>query len=196
VKAFRDGKVVAEFVGAQPEAKVREFIKKVAPSEADRALQEAKSFLATRHWAQAEYVFRRVLDRQPGNGAAALGLVKALIAQGKGCEAAELLENFPAGDEIASAEKLNALARLLCAVEAPDAPLEDTDQAMLYYQSARLLRAGQLEAGMDGLLEVLRQNKTYRKGEPRLVMLGVFELLGEDDPLTREYRNELASVLF
>src|SRR5574342_837662 len=73
VKAFREGKVVAEFVGAQPEAQVRAFVKKVAPSEADRALNEAASLLATRHWAQAEAAFRRALADQPLNSAAALG---------------------------------------------------------------------------------------------------------------------------
>ena len=196
VKAFREGKVVAEFVGAQPEAQVREFVKKVAPSEADRALNEAASLLATRHWAQAEAAFRRVLDDQPGNSAAALGLLKTLAAQGKGCEAEELAEDFPRGDEIAVVEKLKPLARLLCVVEARDAPLEESDLDALYYHSARLLAQSQIEAGMDGLLEVLRQDKKYRKGEPRLVMLGIFELLGEDDPLTRAYRSELASVLF
>jgi thioredoxin-like negative regulator of GroEL len=28
------------------------------------------------------------------------------------------------------------------------------------------------------------------------VVLGVLELLGEEDPLTRQYRSELASILF
>ena len=50
VKAFREGRVVDEFVGAQPEARVREFLKKVAPTAADRKLTEAHSLLATRHW--------------------------------------------------------------------------------------------------------------------------------------------------
>src|SRR5688572_27558008 len=38
VKAFKDGQIVAEFAGLQSEAKVREFVKKIAPFEADRAL--------------------------------------------------------------------------------------------------------------------------------------------------------------
>ena len=196
VKAFRDGKVVAEFVGAQPEAKVREFIKNVAPSEGDRLLREAASLLATRHWAQAETAFRRVLADAPGNSAAALGLIKALLAQGQGCEAEVRLEDFPRGDEIAMAEKLTPLARLLCEVEAGDVPVDESDLDALYHHSARLLARGQVEAGLDGLLDVLRQDKKYRKGAARLVILGVFELLGEDDPLTRDYRSELASVLF
>ena len=35
VKAFKDGKVVAEFVGAQPPAKVAQFFDSLLPSEAD-----------------------------------------------------------------------------------------------------------------------------------------------------------------
>lgn len=196
IKAFKDGQVVAEFVGVQSEAKVREFVKKIAPFEADRALVGATSLLITRHWPQAEAAFRHVLKDQPTNAAAVLGLIKALVAQGHGCEAEDLLENFPSGDEILLAEKLKPLAQLLCQVESGDAPIEESELDAFYYQAARLLARGQIEAGLDGLLEVLRQNKKFRKGEPRLVMLGVFELLGEDDPLTRDYRNELASVIF
>jgi putative thioredoxin len=196
VKAFRDGKVVDEFVGAQPEGRVREFLKKVAPTAADQALAEAASLLATRHWAEAEAALRRVLADAPANPTAALGLVKALVAQGHGCEAQELLEDFPRGDTAPTAEKLTDLATLLCEVEGGDAPVVDSDLDAGYYQAARLLARGQLEAGMDGLLDVLRQDKRYRKGQPRRVMLGLFELLGEDDPTTRQYRSELASVIF
>jgi putative thioredoxin len=196
VKAFRDGQVVDEFVGAQPEARVREFLKKVAPNAADQKLVEAQSLLATRHWAEAQAAFRAVLDDQPANAAAALGLLKALLALGRGCEADKLLTDFPRGDATPAAEKLAALGRLLCEVAGADAPLADNDLEASYFQSARLLARGQFEAGMDGLLDVLRQDKRYRKGEPRQVMVALFELLGDDDPSTREYRNELASVLF
>jgi putative thioredoxin len=196
VKAFKDGRVVAEFIGAQSEIKVREFLKGVAPTEADRSLTEANSLLATRHWAAAEAAFRKAHEAQPGNALAALGLVKALLAQGQGCEAEDLIAEFPRSDLVIQVEKLAPLAQLLCEVESADAPFDDTELDAHYHQAARLLARGNFEAGMDGLLDVLRQNKKYRKGEPRRVMLGVFELLGEDDPTTRSYRNELASVLF
>jgi putative thioredoxin len=196
VKAFRDGVVVDEFVGALPEPRVRDFIRKVAPSEADRVLNEAQSLLATRHWAQAEAAFRRALDDRPESGVAALGLIKALLAQGHGCEVVERIENFPGGSEIAAAEILKSLAQLLCEVESGDPALPASDLDALYYQAGRLIARGQWEAGMDGLLETLRRDKKYRRGEPRRVMLAMFDLLGEDDPRTREYRQELASVLF
>lgn len=196
VKAFRAGMLAAEFTGAIPEPKVREFISQIAPSEAERALNEAQSLLSIRQWSQAEAAFRRVLGDQPGDATATLGLVKALLSQGHGCEAEELLEDFPRSDQITIAEKLEPLAHLLCEVEPTDPPLYDSDLDALFHQSGRLLARGQWEAGMDGLLETIRRDKKYRKAAPRRIMLGLFELLGEDDPRTREYRNELASALF
>jgi putative thioredoxin len=196
VKAFRDGRIVDEFAGAQPEGRVRDFLKRVAPTQADRALAQATGLLALRQWAAAETALRQVLADQPAQPLAALGLVKSLLAQGRGCEADTLLEDIPFGDGTPAAERLAPLARLLCEVEAPDNAFAETDLDALYYQSARLLARGQLEAGMDGLLDVLRQDKRYRKGEPRQVFLALFELLGDEDPTTRTYRSELASVLF
>jgi thioredoxin-like negative regulator of GroEL len=42
----------------------------------------------------------------------------------------------------------------------------------------------------------LRASKQYRKGEVRKVVLGLLEVLGNDHPQNREYRSELASLLF
>ncbi|MDZ7347190.1 MAG: thioredoxin, partial [candidate division KSB1 bacterium] len=54
VKAFRDGKVVAEFVGALPEPQVRQFIKRLVPTPADQLADQAASLLAAHRWAEAE----------------------------------------------------------------------------------------------------------------------------------------------
>ena len=59
-----------------------------------------------------------------------------------------------------------------------------------------LVSLGNFEAAMDGMLDVLRQDKHYRNDEVRKVLLGMFEMLGDESPLTRQYRSELASVLF
>lgn len=196
VKAFRNGELVAQFVGAQPEAMVRRFVEALAPSEALQAVESARSLLATRHYEQAEAAFREVYDADEDNADAALGLVQSLLMQGQGQEAIEILREFPAGTAWAKAEQLKPLAELLAEIEAsgPEAngdPLEAT-----LHHSARLLTRGNLPAAMDGLLGLLRQDKGYRRGLPKQVLLALFALLGDEDPLTRQYRDELASILF
>ena len=196
VKAFQDGEVISEFTGAQPEPLVRKFLEQILPGEEDEALEKAQSMLATRHWAEAEAAFREVQDLQPDSAVGALGLVKALLMQGKGSDSVDLLDHFPAGTEWAEAERLRPLAALLADVEEGTIASEDDPLAAELLQSARLIIRGNLPAAMDGLLDILRQNKRYRDGLPKDILLGLFALLGDEDPLTREYRDELASILF
>lgn len=196
VKAFRNGEVVAQFVGAQPEPVVRRFIEGLAPSPAEKAVEEGLSLLGTRHWAQAEAAFQAVFEQDDSNAAAALGLVKSLLMQGEGKRALDVISEFPSGSEWAVAQRLKPLAALLAGYDdADDLSADDPLQAQMQ-RAASLIRKGNYPAAMDGLLGVLRQDKKYRGGQPKDVMLALFELLGEEDPLTREYRDELASVLF
>ena len=196
VKAFVDGKVVAEFVGAQPETRVGLFIQNLVPSQADKELEDAQSLLATRHWPDAEKAFSEAYQAVDTNAAAALGLVKAQLMQGKGDEAMRVLNRFPAGSEWAAAEGLKPLAELLSEVERSEPPAEEEALAASLHQAARLIGRGNLPAAMDGLLDILRQDKRHRDGLAKQVMLALFTLLGDDDPVTRVYRDELASVLF
>jgi putative thioredoxin len=196
VKAFVNGEVKSQFVGAQPENLVKRFIGTLAPSEAEKAVEKANSLLATRHWVEAEGAFREVFEEDETNAAAALGLVKSLLMQGKGIEASSILGRFPAGTEWATAEQLKPLAKYLAEVENNGPHPEDDPLAAEYYQSARLIARGNLPAAMDGLLDLLRQDKNYREGEPKAILLAIFQLLGEQDPQTRQYRDELASILF
>ena len=196
VMGFVNGEVKNQFVGAQPESIVKRFIEALAPSEAELAIEEANSLLATRHWAEAEEAFSEVFAENETNAAAALGLVKSLLMQGRGIEASEIIDRFPSGTEWAVAEQLKPLAKYMAEVEHNGPFPEDDPLAAEFYQSARLIVRGNIPAAMDGLLDLLRQDKDYRKGEPKAILLAIFQLLGEHDPLTREYRNELASILF
>lgn len=196
VKAIRNGEVIAEFVGAQPESIVRRFVQNLVPSEAEKAVAEGKSLLATRHWPEAEDAFREVLAQDDRNAAAALGLVKSLLMQGVGKETVDILADFPAGTEWSIAESLKPLAEILAEVEEGSTASEEDALCTQLYRAVKLIARGNLPAAMDGLLDILREDKTYRGGLPKQIMLALFSLLGDQDPLTREYRQELASVLF
>jgi putative thioredoxin len=197
VKAFRDGKVAAEFVGALPEPQVRQFIAKLgaAPGAGNLVADEAAQLLRERRWAEAEATLRR--PRIGGSPAAvALGLAKALLAQGKAREAEPVLDGIKDGPEFASAEKLRPLARYLIASGSVEDVAGADTPAAHFFRAARVLKEGSVIAALEEMLAVLRKDKRYRDGEARLVSLGLLELLDDADPQKREYLNKLASVLF
>ena len=65
-----------------------------------------------------------------------------------------------------------------------------------YSNALRLANRGNIPSAMDGLLGILREDKKFRDGEAKKIMVALLELLGDNDPLTKQYRNELASILF
>src|SRR3954451_7146444 len=71
VKAFRDGRIVDEFVGAQPPPVVERFFAALVPSEAEK--------LAA---AGDEASLRRAAELEPGRAEAAVPLARLLLARG------------------------------------------------------------------------------------------------------------------
>ena len=195
VKAIRNSEVVAEFSGAQPEDRIREFIRQVVPSPVDLLLNKATNMIRLERWEKASQTFQQVLSDHPDNPTALLGLAKCKLVQGQPQVASEILSDFPPSHEYAAVERLRPLSNALSSLDNQAFDPENSVQAT-YIHALRLVSLGNLPAAMDGILEVLRQDKHYRGGEAHQVILGVFEILGEDNPITREYRFELASVLF
>ena len=91
VKAFRDGRVAAEFTGALPPAEVERFFDSLVPSEADD--------LAA---ADDEDALRRALELDPTQALARRKLGRILLERGEEGEALEVLEGA-AGDFVADA---------------------------------------------------------------------------------------------
>jgi putative thioredoxin len=81
VKAFRDGAVAGEFVGALPPAKVEAFFDSLVPSRADELLA-----------AGDELSLREAAELEPGRADVAVALAKARLERGAEAEALEAVE--------------------------------------------------------------------------------------------------------
>ncbi|MGD0709406.1 MAG: tetratricopeptide repeat protein [Anaerolineaceae bacterium] len=136
-----------------------------------------------------------MLETEPEQTAALLGLAVAFLGQGKGDDALRILSVFPASKEYARAELLRAYADTLVSLEKDSLPGE-TDLDAAFTNSIRLAKRGNIPAALDGLLDILRQDKRYRNGAAKQLVLGLLELLGPDDAQTRAYRSELALILY
>ena len=105
VYALKDGKVVDGFVGAQPEAKVREFVEGLLPSVEEVAIADQLA-------AGDEASLRAVLETDPGHPEAIVALAALLVATGEEAgraEALALLERIPETEET---RRIAALARI------------------------------------------------------------------------------------
>lgn len=195
VKAFSDGRIKSEFSGLRPEPFIRDFIRSIAPNQSDLLIEKGNSLLQLMQPGNAENAFRQALDFSPNHPAALLGLVRSLLFQGKAQEAGSIISYFPPSREYSITENLQPLLEaLLTPIPEPDSknnPLHAT-----YINALRLMKRGNFEAAMDGFLDILRQDKRFLDGLPRRIMLGIFELYGNESSITRQYRNELSLVLF
>jgi putative thioredoxin len=171
VKAFDDGRIVSEFVGAQPPAVVERFFDALVPSEAD-ALVEAGD----------EASLRRALELEPNRTDARVGLARLLHARGEDDAALELVDGI-AGDF--AAEGLAARIRLE----------RDPDTAEATREAFAALDAGDIQRGLDGLVEAIPSSDGHRE-DLRRAVVGVLDQLGVEHPLSREYRRRLASALY
>jgi putative thioredoxin len=170
VKAFRDGGVVAEFVGAQPPAAVEAFLDSLLPSEADELVARGD-----------EESLRRAVELEPGRADAAVPLARMLLARGDDDGALRLVRDVPgsfAADAIAS--------RIVLARREGAPDLEDAFAA---------LDDGDHQRALDLLIGALPSSDGARD-DIRRVIVGILDELGVDNPLARDSRRRLASALY
>jgi putative thioredoxin len=204
VKAFRNGQVVLEFEGALPEPALREFLDRIAPSEAERQIQQARDLEAA-HPAEAEALYRRVLQAERPPDAARVGLARLLIARDQDAEAEEVLRRVPpGGEEAAEVDRLSAV--LFLKERARDFGTEaalrqrlaaDPENAELRYQlGCGLAAAGRYPEALQLLLSAAERDKKLAADKVREVMVKVFQVVGVRSELAEEYRDKLRMVLY
>lgn len=169
VKAFKDGKVVSEFVGAQPPQAVAAFLDALLPSEADGLVQKGD-----------EASLRRALELEPTRVDAALPLARALHGRGELDEAARILSSVPGSF---------AADGLLARIELEASGTPDLSEAF------GALDSGEYQRALDLLFGALQVADTA-KDRIRRVVVGVLDELGADSALARASRRRLAAALY
>ncbi len=198
VLAFRDGQPVDRFTGALPEPAVRQWLDGIVPTEADRLVDAARDAIIAGDEAEADQLLRSVLAGEPGHQEAGTTLASLLLARGDTDEALIVLGHLSPTAEV---ERLQAAARVAAsqtsdipALEARVAADPDDEDARL--ELARALAAHQeYEPALDHMLRVVSSGGS-RKDDARQAMIDVFGLLGNEHPLTGDYRRRLANALF
>lgn len=168
VKAFIEGEVVAEFVGAQAPLQVEEFFDSLVPSESQQLLEAGDAAS-----------LRKAFELDPKNIDAAFALAQMLYRDGDSEGALELVrkapDNFRADGLVARIE------------------LEERDDPAVATAFATL-DEGELEAGLDQLVQAMESGSD--KERIRRVIVAILDELGVEHPLARDTRRRMAAALY
>ena len=192
---FAGGQPVDGFVGALPEAQIREFLDKHVPAE---AAQEAEEDLAEAELLEAEGDASSALEKlqhtvvtDPANDGARFDYVKLLLELGQVDTARQAYE--PLASKALADQRLAALGHWLGACEAARRarPEEDLAAAIATNRrdfDARLEKALRRMAAMawteamDELLEIIMRDKAWNDQLPRKLYVAILELMSKPAP--------------
>jgi putative thioredoxin len=205
VKAVRNGAITGEFLGAQPEPAIRQFVEQLLPSEAEALAQEGKRLEEQGKTQGAESLYRAALSQDPNQPQALLGLARILSGRGEEADALSLLARVPVNStEYAAAQQLSAQLRFKqTGVSAGDEQqyreklaANPNDVEARFDLSQVLAALGRYDEALSELLEIVKKDRKFRDDGARKAMLDIFEVVGPRSDLAEHYRSELAKVLF
>jgi putative thioredoxin len=204
VKAFRNGRVAGEFIGAQPEPQVRRFLAGLIPSEVDLLAKQGLEWEVNNQPAMAEANYRAVLEKKADYYPAKIGLGRVLLNQNKRDEAISILQSIPAGvkertvaDALLAGAEFHQFAAGHTEEELKANLAANPNDIPGRYALASLYASKQQYAqAMDEFLEVVRRDRSFNNDGARKAMLAIFTIIGEEQSLTRDYRQKLANILF
>jgi putative thioredoxin len=192
---FNQGQPVDGFVGAVPEAQIREFLDKHVPSaaelEAEADLEEANALVEEGDADAALAKLQEAVAVDPGNDVARFDYVKLLLELGHLPEAqrayAPVASKAPFDGRIAAlglwieACEAAGRARPLAALDAAIAAVKRDFEAR--FERAQVLWAAQAHTeAMDELLEILMRDKAWADGRARKAYVAILELLTKPAP--------------
>jgi putative thioredoxin len=168
VRAFRDGREVAEFTGALPEPAVREWLAQLGPSPADIAYNEGTVLESAGLLEEAANRYRRALAEAPGHRDAVTALNRVDLAlRTGGLDREELQRSASAGDI--------------------DAVLDLADLEA---------RSGDFDAAFGRLVDVLRHTAGDERERVRQRLVALLDVAPPGDPRVTAARRAMASALF
>lgn len=209
VYAFRDGRPLDGFMGAQPESVVREFVDRLVGEEqaADLGdvLKSGEELLEEGDLQGAAEIFAAVLGEDRENAQALAGLAQCYLKSGDVERARQTIALVPPDKRaLAAVESIHAqldlaekaanmgdLEELETRVQADGA-----DHQARFDLAVALAGMGRKEEALNHLLEIVRRNRKWNEEAARKQLLQFFEAWGPKEPLVAEGRRRLSSILF
>jgi len=204
VKFFRNGQVVHTIHGAESDAAFRQVLARFIARDVDLGHVRALEQQRRGNTEQACRALAEAALEDPNNPRIPADLAKLLMADGAYQQAQDLLAVLPLPlREDAEIERL--LTHLDFILTAQGAPAIETliqniatapdDLGARHQLASAYLLADDLENALAEMLEITRRDRGFHQDIGRRGLVALFEMLGNEHPLTARYRPLLVNVL-
>jgi putative thioredoxin len=205
VVLFKDRQVVDHFVGAVPEAQIRQILDRHVSAAAETPFEQARRLKSLGQYAEARTLLEQLRHDTPNDIAIQGELAEVELALGHVDRTRAELEQIQAREPnhriVKRLTALLAFADVMAAHPNPQAVEKELEANpsnldLRHALAVHQLLAGAPESSLEFWLGLMRENRKYRDDLGRKSLVMAFEILGEDDPLVAETRRSMARLLF
>ena len=196
VKVVVDGTVTDGFVGMLPEPKLREFLAQLqVTSILDEALEAIYADAAIGKVDQAEARLTALVKQHPEHRGLTLEAANFYIEADRLDDAETLLATIQDYDKeyAPHAKTLRAIVHFK-QITLQSEGKSELDRA--FQHAASLVLEENYPAALEQFLTILTSDRKFRDDGARKAMLAIFDRLGDDHPLTKDYRKRLVMALY
>ena len=204
LKVIDRGETINEFSGAASEVQLRQFIDQCIPSEAKKLHRAAKKLMELGDLNQAKKQLAEAQTIEPDNDEIRISQIEVAVELKQTVEANEHLINLKPVYKLENKVK-GLMSKLELMVYSQNAPSENDLRALIEKNpkdlearlnlSKTLLAEENYQDALDVLLEIVKIDRNYKDDIGRKKIIEVFNLIGHDHVLTKQYRKTLAALL-
>lgn len=195
VRVVNQGEVLPGFVGVLPEPKIREMLEQFhLKSSLEIELESLQNAVASGDAKQAKKLFDELFEKYPNNPRITIEAAKFLISLNRFEDATKLLDTIPPSEREVYSQAQGVKALIHFKQEAENTGETELDQS--YAEACRLTLASDYDRALKLFLEIVGTSRKYKDDGARKAMLSIFNLLGDQHPLTQQYRKELMLQLY
>jgi len=205
---FKNGKIVEQFSGLQPEQSIKELIEKHTTTEADILRNQAFELIQSGDNEAGKQLLLDAEKLSPENALVQIDLAHLEAGQKKYTEAKARINQLKLADR-ESEQVISLLNKIELAEIAEEIPQNTPDinellntvesspnESLPRFQLAiQLINQQEYEAGLEHLLYILIRDRDFQDGVVKKTLLSTFSVLGDENPIVGKYRRKMFNAL-
>lgn len=205
-KLFKNGQVVGELMGAQPESAFKQLLQPHLERPSDELRLQALAAFRTGDAQTAINLLKEAAKQDPKNTRIHLDLVNLYLKTGQIEAAAELYNSLP--EAVRNSEQGKPLGPILKFAKTAQSagPLEAVEKKLaedpnnpelLVALAAHKLLQQNYEGAFEAFMKALTPDVNVLNGKVKALLLEVFDMLANEAPeLVKKYRRRLQMLMF